>query len=136
MMQSDDMKTRQGMVEGEEGTFSNSWKTDYSCKDGHGRLDDPCSLRTENGKLLTIIIKHYSFDFFTAQDRFSVIYVSNHTRNTINSKIFKTDNLLVEKFAKHWCPLLRQPNSTFARCHSVVDAETYYKVQKNLSVCL
>ncbi|XP_042073234.1 mucin-2-like [Haplochromis burtoni] len=80
MMQSDDMRTRQGMVEGEEGTFSNSWKTDYSCKDGHGRLDDPCSLRTEN-----------------------------------------------EKFAKNWCPLLRQPNSTFARCHSVVDAETYYK---------
>nr|XP_024659053.1 mucin-2-like [Maylandia zebra] len=80
MMQSDDMRTRQGMVEGEEGTFSNSWKTDYSCKDGHGRLDDPCSLRTEN-----------------------------------------------EKFAKNWCPLLRQPNSTFAQCHSVVDAETYYK---------
>ncbi|XP_065327569.1 mucin-2-like [Pelmatolapia mariae] len=80
MIQYDDMKTRQGMVEGEEATFSNSWKTDYTCKDGKGQLADPCSLRTEN-----------------------------------------------EKYAKHWCALLQQSNSTFARCHSVMDPEVYYK---------
>ncbi|CAI5665015.1 unnamed protein product [Oreochromis niloticus] len=80
MIQSDDMKTPQGMVEGKEGSFSNSWKIDYTCKDGQGRLDDPCSLSMEN-----------------------------------------------EKYAKHWCALLRQSNSTFARCHSVMDPEIYYK---------
>ncbi|XP_039470111.1 uncharacterized protein LOC120440833 [Oreochromis aureus] len=32
-----------------------------------------------------------------------------------------------EKYAKHWGALLRQSNSTFARCHSVMDPEIYYK---------
>uniref|UniRef100_A0A3P8PJL6 VWFD domain-containing protein n=1 Tax=Astatotilapia calliptera TaxID=8154 RepID=A0A3P8PJL6_ASTCA len=80
MMLYDDMKTPQGMVEGKEVTFGNSWKTDYTCKNAEGRLDDPCSLSMEN-----------------------------------------------EKYANHWCPLLRQPNSTFAQCHTVVDPEIYYK---------
>nr|XP_061812382.1 mucin-2-like [Nerophis lumbriciformis] len=30
-------------------------------------------------------------------------------------------------YAKHWCALLLQPNSTFGQCHSLVDPEVYYK---------
>lgn len=135
MMLYDDMKTPQGMVEGKEVTFGNSWKTDYTCKNAEGRLDDPCSLSMENGKLLTIN-KPISFHFLFAQIRFSVIYINDHRRNIKIVKIFKTVHLLIEKYANHWCPLLRQPNSTFAQCHTVVDPEIYYKVQLNLSVCL
>ncbi|XP_029909386.1 mucin-2 [Myripristis murdjan] len=32
-----------------------------------------------------------------------------------------------EKYAEHWCSLLRSPESTFAQCHAMVDPETYYK---------
>ncbi|XP_022611938.1 mucin-2-like [Seriola dumerili] len=32
-----------------------------------------------------------------------------------------------EWYAKHWCALLQNPNSTFAQCSSVVDPEMYYK---------
>uniref|UniRef100_A0A3B4YFL6 Mucin-2-like n=1 Tax=Seriola lalandi dorsalis TaxID=1841481 RepID=A0A3B4YFL6_SERLL len=32
-----------------------------------------------------------------------------------------------ELYAKHWCALLQNPNSTFAQCSSVVDPEMYYK---------
>uniref|UniRef100_I3JNC4 VWFD domain-containing protein n=1 Tax=Oreochromis niloticus TaxID=8128 RepID=I3JNC4_ORENI len=80
MVLSDDMNTRQGIVEGSAAAFSNSWKASYICQDREERLDDPCSLSMEN-----------------------------------------------EMYAKHWCTLLRQPNSTFAECHSVVDPEIYYK---------
>uniref|UniRef100_A0A8C9XAM5 Mucin 2.2, oligomeric mucus/gel-forming n=1 Tax=Sander lucioperca TaxID=283035 RepID=A0A8C9XAM5_SANLU len=30
-------------------------------------------------------------------------------------------------YAKHWCALLLNPDSTFAQCHSAVDPEMYYK---------
>ncbi|XP_037109335.1 mucin-2-like isoform X50 [Syngnathus acus] len=30
-------------------------------------------------------------------------------------------------YAKHWCALLLQPNSTFEQCHSFVDPAAYYK---------
>uniref|UniRef100_A0A8C9X906 Mucin 2.2, oligomeric mucus/gel-forming n=1 Tax=Sander lucioperca TaxID=283035 RepID=A0A8C9X906_SANLU len=32
-----------------------------------------------------------------------------------------------EWYAKHWCALLLNPDSTFAQCHSAVDPEMYYK---------
>ncbi|XP_075883254.1 mucin-2-like [Nelusetta ayraudi] len=32
-----------------------------------------------------------------------------------------------ENYGKHWCALLLSPNSTFTRCHSVVNPEPYYK---------
>uniref|UniRef100_I3JSK3 VWFD domain-containing protein n=1 Tax=Oreochromis niloticus TaxID=8128 RepID=I3JSK3_ORENI len=80
MVLSDDMNTRQGIVEGSAAAFSNSWKASHVCQDREERLDDPCSFSVEN-----------------------------------------------EKYANHWCALLRQPNSTFAECHSVVDPEIYYK---------
>ncbi|XP_023811499.1 mucin-2 [Oryzias latipes] len=32
-----------------------------------------------------------------------------------------------ELYAKHWCALLRSPNSEFTQCHSVVDPEAFYK---------
>uniref|UniRef100_A0A3Q3MT91 Mucin-2-like n=1 Tax=Labrus bergylta TaxID=56723 RepID=A0A3Q3MT91_9LABR len=32
-----------------------------------------------------------------------------------------------ENYAKHWCALLLSPSSTFAQCHSVVDADIYYE---------
>ncbi|KAJ8002529.1 hypothetical protein DPEC_G00159860 [Dallia pectoralis] len=32
-----------------------------------------------------------------------------------------------EKYAKHWCSLLRSTNSTFTKCHAMVDPELYYK---------
>lgn len=40
---------------------------------------------------------------------------------------------LSELYAKHWCSVLLSPNSTFSRCRSVVDPDTYYKVEWNLS---
>ncbi|KAM6984872.1 mucin-2 [Aplochiton taeniatus] len=32
-----------------------------------------------------------------------------------------------EKYAEHWCSMLRSPNSTFENCHAMVDPELYYK---------
>uniref|UniRef100_UPI001ED85821 mucin-2 n=1 Tax=Scatophagus argus TaxID=75038 RepID=UPI001ED85821 len=32
-----------------------------------------------------------------------------------------------ENYARHWCALLLNPNSTFGQCHSVVDPEMYHK---------
>ncbi|KAJ0029468.1 hypothetical protein NQD34_004465 [Periophthalmus magnuspinnatus] len=32
-----------------------------------------------------------------------------------------------EKYAKHWCGLLQSANGSFARCHSEVDPDVYYK---------
>ncbi|XP_045063576.1 mucin-2-like [Coregonus clupeaformis] len=32
-----------------------------------------------------------------------------------------------ENYAKHWCSLLRSSDSTFAKCHAMVDPEIYYK---------
>lgn len=53
MILSDDMMTRQGIVEGSAATFSNSWKANRMCQDKEDRLDDPCTLSMENGKLET-----------------------------------------------------------------------------------
>lgn len=33
-----------------------------------------------------------------------------------------------ENYAKHWCSMLRSSDSTFAKCHAMVDPELYYKV--------
>lgn len=54
MVLSDDMRTPQGIVEGTAGSFANSWKANLMCSDAEERLDDPCSLSIENGKLLFI----------------------------------------------------------------------------------
>lgn len=51
MVLADDMKTPQGSVEGTAVSFSNSWKTNQGCPDRKERLEDPCSLSMENGKL-------------------------------------------------------------------------------------
>lgn len=51
MVLSDDMKTPQGIVEGTPTTFCNSWKTNLLCQNKIERLDDPCSLSVENGKM-------------------------------------------------------------------------------------
>uniref|UniRef100_A0A673ZQW1 VWFD domain-containing protein n=1 Tax=Salmo trutta TaxID=8032 RepID=A0A673ZQW1_SALTR len=32
-----------------------------------------------------------------------------------------------ENYAKHWCSMLRSSDSTFAKCHAMVDPELYYK---------
>ncbi|XP_046889494.1 mucin-2-like [Hypomesus transpacificus] len=32
-----------------------------------------------------------------------------------------------EKYAEHWCSLLKNPESTFAKCHTSVDPEMYFK---------
>ncbi|XP_067090253.1 mucin-2 [Osmerus mordax] len=32
-----------------------------------------------------------------------------------------------EKYAEHWCSLLKSPESTFAKCHTSVDPEMYFK---------
>ncbi|KAL2093190.1 hypothetical protein ACEWY4_010502 [Coilia grayii] len=32
-----------------------------------------------------------------------------------------------EKFAEHWCSLLKDKESTFAKCHTAVNPDTYYK---------
>ncbi|XP_056138439.1 mucin-2 [Lampris incognitus] len=32
-----------------------------------------------------------------------------------------------ERYAEHWCSLLRNPNSAFAQCHATVDPDVYYK---------
>uniref|UniRef100_UPI003AAB67E3 mucin-2-like n=1 Tax=Centroberyx gerrardi TaxID=166262 RepID=UPI003AAB67E3 len=32
-----------------------------------------------------------------------------------------------ERYAEHWCSLLRNRKSTFAQCHAMVDPEMYYK---------
>ncbi|KAL0968822.1 hypothetical protein UPYG_G00272320 [Umbra pygmaea] len=32
-----------------------------------------------------------------------------------------------ENYAKHWCSLLRSSNSSFTKCHAMVDPELYYK---------
>uniref|UniRef100_A0A087X468 VWFD domain-containing protein n=1 Tax=Poecilia formosa TaxID=48698 RepID=A0A087X468_POEFO len=32
-----------------------------------------------------------------------------------------------ENYARHWCEMLRNPNGTFANCHSEVNPEYYYK---------
>ncbi|KAM3849859.1 mucin-5B [Diretmus argenteus] len=48
MVQLDDMKTPQGMVEGTPSAFGNSWKSNLICEDREERLDDPCSLSVEN----------------------------------------------------------------------------------------
>lgn len=36
--------------------------------------------------------------------------------------------LPLEKYAEHWCSLLTQQESTFAKCHAMVDPDIYYKV--------
>lgn len=41
-----------------------------------------------------------------------------------------------ERYAKHWCTLLQNPQSAFAQCHSAVDTDIYYKVQRQFSVGL
>ncbi|XP_014915776.1 mucin-2-like [Poecilia latipinna] len=33
----------------------------------------------------------------------------------------------IENYARHWCEMLRNPNGTFANCHSEVNPEYYYK---------
>ncbi|CAL8261594.1 unnamed protein product [Merluccius merluccius] len=32
-----------------------------------------------------------------------------------------------ERYAEHWCSLLTSPNSTFTKCHSMIDPEMYHK---------
>ncbi|XP_016522902.1 mucin-2-like, partial [Poecilia formosa] len=36
-------------------------------------------------------------------------------------------SLITEHYAKHWCEILQNPNSTFANCHSVLDPKIYYQ---------
>ncbi|XP_015259099.1 PREDICTED: mucin-2-like, partial [Cyprinodon variegatus] len=38
-----------------------------------------------------------------------------------------SNSMSIEKYAKDWCEMLRNPNGSFAICHSDVDPETYYK---------
>ncbi|XP_028304411.1 mucin-2-like isoform X2 [Gouania willdenowi] len=45
---SDDIKTRQGIVEGTPTTFIDSWKTNALCSEAKERLDDPCTFSVEN----------------------------------------------------------------------------------------
>lgn len=37
-------------------------------------------------------------------------------------------DLLAERYAEHWCSLLTSPNSTFTRCHAMIDPDMYHKV--------
>ncbi|XP_056458828.1 mucin-2-like [Gadus chalcogrammus] len=48
MVLSDDMKTRQGIVEGTASSFGNSWKSSTTCPDRDERLESPCSVSVEN----------------------------------------------------------------------------------------
>lgn len=63
MVLSDDMNTRQGIVEGSAAAFSNSWKASHICQDREDRLDDPCSFSVENGKLESVFVHQVYFLF-------------------------------------------------------------------------
>lgn len=58
---------------------------------------------------------------------------SNTTEDMENKRL--TVSSFSEQYAKHWCTFLKS-NTTFAQCHSEVDPEMYYKVQKIHSISL
>lgn len=37
--------------------------------------------------------------------------------------------MLLENFAQHWCSKMQDKESLFAKCHTTVNPESYYKVQ-------
>ena len=57
MVLSDDMKTRQGIVEGTASSFGNSWKSSSTCPERDERLESPCSVSVENGTLRRLLAK-------------------------------------------------------------------------------
>ncbi|XP_061678053.1 mucin-2 [Syngnathoides biaculeatus] len=60
---------------------------------------------------------------------FSNTWKSNLMCRDTRERLDDPCSLSVENdlYAKHWCALLLQPNSTFEQCHSLVDPDVYYK---------
>ncbi|XP_077374086.1 mucin-2 [Festucalex cinctus] len=60
---------------------------------------------------------------------FSNTWKSNLMCRDTSERLDDPCTLSVENdlYAKHWCALLLQPNSTFEQCHPFVDPEAYYK---------
>ncbi|XP_061532007.1 mucin-2 [Phycodurus eques] len=60
---------------------------------------------------------------------FSNTWKSNLMCRDTRERLDDPCSLSVENdlYAKHWCALLLHPNSTFEKCHSLVDPDVYYK---------
>lgn len=149
MILNDDMRTPQGIKEGTALTFSNSWKAEPSCSDMDNGPDDPCSSRIEIGKKNKTKKTHQCCFYFDLRFenknmlevlcltvKFSVKQVNIFICFSI-IKVVRSVNIIshfiVENYAKHWCEMLRNPNGSFANCHSDVNPAIYYKVQQTLS---
>lgn len=50
-MEGDDFKTTNGLVEATGSAFANTWKAQPTCADQAEKLEDPCTLSIESGKL-------------------------------------------------------------------------------------
>ncbi|XP_075044685.1 mucin-5AC-like [Mixophyes fleayi] len=62
-IQSDDLKTISGVIEGTAAAFVNTWKTLAVCPDIQNILDDPCSLSVENAKYIPVCEKNEIFSY-------------------------------------------------------------------------
>lgn len=113
--QADDFLKLSGVTEATAAGFANSWKTHASCPNVKNHFENPCRLSMETGRrgsfrfcIITLDCSQWPM----------IVYLS-----------------LTERYARHWCSMLSDPQGVFASCHSEISPDSYKEVSLIFAFC-